>query len=95
MSQPDISGELTGQFWGGYCPDCLKVESMMCKNHDGKWECPVCHLQVSVGEKIVILSEAGIGRFVKKNGIKVSVLDSIPPQEGMIGQDLRFFSATA
>jgi hypothetical protein len=79
-----------GEFWGGYCPDCMIVESEMMKNLDNKWECPICHLQVSVSDKrITILSQVGTGRFARKHGSRISVLTAIPPQEGRITENLR------
>ena len=80
---------LTGQFWGGECPVCLTVEAEMFKNVAGHWECRICHTQIEVEEAPKVLSEKGIGRFVRTVGGLCSVFDAIPPQIGRIAEDLR------
>ena len=80
---------LTGDFWGGYCPECLTLEAVMYKNADGFWECCECNLQITTDEKVVVLPNHGVGHFVKNGRVKISVLDVFPPQVGIIRQDMR------
>ena len=81
-------GSLEGEFWGGYCPDCLSVESDMCLNLDDCWECPICNLQISTKEVVTVLPILGIGHFMKSRGSLVTVSDFAPTQVGVIANDL-------
>jgi hypothetical protein len=85
------SSSRTGEFWGGYCPDCMTPESEMCKNRNSNWECPVCNLQISFNKQndIIILAEIGSGHFVRKHATRLPVSQYHPSQEGSITQDLR------
>jgi hypothetical protein len=86
---------LVGDFWGGYCPECLSVDTEMFRNVCGFWECPECHLQINVTADIVILHEKGKGNFVKRfDGIYFSVSDAVPPLAGRIVRDHRFAMAS-
>ena len=80
---------ISGDFWGGICPECLIIEAEMKLNKDHVYECPLCHMQVRVQETIIILPELGTGNFVGKNGVHVSVMDIQPPPIGIIAEDLR------
>ena len=80
---------VAGDFWGGYCPDCLTVETEMLLNKLGNWECPNCHLQIEAKEKIVVLAREGVGAFLKRCGTRIAVSDVLPPQCGKIAYDLR------
>jgi len=80
---------VVGDFWGGYCPDCLKVETEMFLNAQGHWECPSCHLQVKVRDTIVVLAEGGDGSPAHCGHSRIFVSDFLPPQFGKIACDLR------
>jgi hypothetical protein len=81
---------LAGEFWGGYCPECLTPESDMRLNSNDNWECPLCHLQIQAEETILILPNEGIGSFMKSHGSFLSVSRFAPMQAGRIMTDLRF-----
>ena len=88
-----MQSSLAGTFWGGYCPDCMTTESMMCKNEDDHMECPVCHLQIKfVNNEIVVTDQIGHGNFVKRRGHRVSVEMLPRVVEGSISLDMRFAS---
>jgi len=84
-----INTSLAGQFWGGFCPVCLVPKSDMRLNSNDEWECPICHLQISVGDKVVVLPHQGIGSFMRRHHRFFIPASKFPIPIGIIAQDLR------